>query len=137
MEISFNIGEIDSVASEVLTNAHSNNFLFYGPMGVGKTTLIKAIADQLGVSDYVSSPTFSLVNEYNSSKGKVCHYDFYRIKSIDEVLDLGLDEYLESDYYNLVEWPEMIVGLIPQSYVEIKLSKGINEERIAHIKHIK
>ena len=137
MEISFNIDEIDNVARDVLAYGNSNNLLFYGAMGVGKTTLIKAIAKQLGVSDNISSPTFSLVNEYDGLRGKVCHYDFYRIKSLDEVLDLGLDEYLESDFYNLIEWPDKIVGLIPQSHIEIKLTQKDKERRIAHIRHIK
>jgi tRNA threonylcarbamoyladenosine biosynthesis protein TsaE len=105
-------------------------WLFDGPMGAGKTTLIKAICKAFEVSDNVTSPTFSLVNEYQDSKGKIFyHFDFYRIKSEEEASDIGVDEYFYSNEYCFVEWPSMIPSLLPQEYVEIKIELLSEKER--------
>ncbi|QZE14212.1 tRNA (adenosine(37)-N6)-threonylcarbamoyltransferase complex ATPase subunit type 1 TsaE [Halosquirtibacter laminarini] len=123
-EVIQSIGDIDRVAREFL-EAHSDEtvFAFYGTMGVGKTTFIKALCEVLEVEDYVTSPTFSLVNEYASSKGNIFHFDFYRIKNIQEVYDFGYEEYFYSGKICLIEWPELIDPLLPTNTVVVKLEE--------------
>lgn len=108
------LSEIDTVAASVLAAVKSHKIiLFKGEMGAGKTTLIKAICHQLGVENNISSPTFSIVNEYVTNKGEpVFHFDFYRIKNVREAYDMGYEEYFFSGNYCLIEWPEMIKDLI-------------------------
>ena len=104
-------------------------------MGVGKTTLIKEICQQLGILDNISSPTFSLVNEYQTSKGeKVFHFDFYRIEEEEEALDIGIEEYFDSDAWCLVEWPENIENLLPLGAAQIHLSILDDEQRNIQLK---
>lgn len=104
-------------------------FAFYGAMGAGKTTFIKAICHELGSSDYVTSPTFALINEYTTVGNSVIyHFDFYRIKKIEEAFDLGYEDYIYSGNYCFIEWPEMIEQLLPEGIVEVRIkedSKGI------------
>ena len=93
-------------------------------MGAGKTTFIKALCAELGVTDEVSSPTFSLVNEYHTSSGeKIYHFDFYRIENEEEVYDIGYEEYLYSGHRCFIEWPEMIGGLVPEDAVTIRIEE--------------
>ncbi len=94
-------------------------FAFYGSMGAGKTTFIKAVCEELGVTDAVTSPTFAIVNEYNSAHGPVYHFDFYRINSVAEVMDLGFDDYAYSGNICLMEWPELIEELLPDDTVKV------------------
>lgn len=98
---------------------------FYGAMGAGKTTFIKAVCDALGVTDVVNSPTFAIVNEYYSEKlaENVFHFDFYRIRHADEVRDLGFDDYLRSGCFCLMEWPELVEDLLPEDIVRVTLSE--------------
>jgi len=97
-------------------------FLFYGDMGAGKTTFIKALCAQLGVAEQVTSPTFSIVNEYNGTNVQVYHFDFYRLKSQDEALDMGYEEYFYSGNFCLIEWPEKIADLLlPLHYVKVTI----------------
>ena len=100
-------------------------FAFYGSMGAGKTTFIKAVCDALGVTDVVNSPTFAIVNEYYSEKlaENVFHFDFYRIRHADEVRDLGFDDYLRSGCFCLMEWPELVEELLPDDIVRVTLSE--------------
>ena len=122
MEIIFSIDEIDYVAQKILTENPKKVILFYGNMGVGKTTLIKAFAKKLGVNDTTSSPTFSLVNEYQISENQyLYHFDVYRLKSETEALDMGIDEYLYSGNWCFIEWPENIPNLIPEEYSVIRI----------------
>jgi len=106
-------------------------FAFYGSMGAGKTTLIKSICKALDVIDEVNSPTFSIVNEYfTSTEESVFHFDFYRIKKIEEVYDIGYEEYIFSDNYCFLEWPELIRELLPESFVYISIEEAENGDRI-------
>lgn len=123
MKIEFDIHDIDDVAGSILNNVHSKIILFKGSMGSGKTTLIKALVKQLKSQDVVSSPTFALMNEYSAPDCKIYHYDFYRLNKLEEALDLGFDEFLEEDAWNLIEWPDLIVGLLPQQYQVIEINK--------------
>jgi len=108
--------------------------LFYGQMGAGKTTLIKALCEIWGVEDNVSSPTFALVNEYQNQKGQVFyHFDFYRIEDEEEAWDIGTEDYFYSGNYCLVEWPERIEGLLPRQHVRIELIVAADHSRRIHI----
>ena len=109
-------------ASSILEYAGNEKiFLFQGEMGAGKTTLIKSLCQQLGMEENVSSPTYSLVNEYALPKGKIYHFDFFRIKNESEAFDLGFEEYLSSGDYCFIEWREMIPNLWPSNFIEIKI----------------
>jgi len=134
MKIEFDILDIDKVAETILNNVHSKIILFKGAMGAGKTTLIKALVKQVGSLDVVTSPTFALMNEYLTTDCKIYHYDFYRIKKLEEALDLGFDEFIEEDVWNMIEWPDLIVGLLPLSYVEIEIDKLTDTKRVLHLK---
>jgi len=114
--------DLPEAAARLLAAAGDRRvFLFYGDMGAGKTTLIKALCAQLGVTDATSSPTFALVNEYASPGGPVFHFDFYRIRTELEAMDLGYEDYFYSGRYCFVEWPEKISGLLPPAAVRITL----------------
>lgn len=106
-------------------------FAFYGSMGAGKTTFIRALCKHLGVSDTVNSPTFSIVNEYDSiTLGKhIYHFDFYRIRRIEEVYDLGYEDYFYSDSICLIEWPELIEDLLPEDTVRVTINIEDDESR--------
>jgi tRNA threonylcarbamoyladenosine biosynthesis protein TsaE len=104
-------------------------FAFYGGMGAGKTTFIKAICEQLEVNDTVTSPTFAIVNEYASSIGPIYHFDFYRIKNQTEVMDLGFDDYAYSGNLCLMEWPELIEELLPENTVSVHIVETDNGMR--------
>jgi tRNA threonylcarbamoyladenosine biosynthesis protein TsaE len=101
-------------------------WVFRGEMGAGKTTLIKSIAKQLGVKETVQSPTFSIVNEYSATERKVFHFDFYRIKKEEEAVDIGVEEYLYSDNFCFIEWPEKIPSLLPDAFFEIAICVEAN-----------
>jgi len=109
-------------------------FAFYGPMGSGKTTLIKAICRELGATDVVTSPTFALVNEYKAGNGEILyHFDLYRINTIDELFDLGYEEYFYSNHYVFIEWAEKAEALLPDSYIKITLEEINPSKRNMHI----
>ncbi|CAM3837277.1 tRNA (adenosine(37)-N6)-threonylcarbamoyltransferase complex ATPase subunit type 1 TsaE [Pontibacter korlensis] len=115
--------DLPAAASVLLEEAASEPIiLFEGPMGAGKTTLIKELCKQLGVQENVSSPTFALVNEYEGEHGKlIYHFDFYRINDEREALDIGAPEYFESGRLCLIEWPSMIPNLLPDHYLLVQL----------------
>lgn len=109
-------------------------FAFYGSMGAGKTTFIRTICESLGAVDIVTSPTFTLVNEYMTEAGELLyHIDFYRIRKTEDVLDFGLEEYFASGSFCFMEWPELIGDILPDETVRVKISVGENEERILDI----
>ncbi len=122
-KIIYNLDKIQQITSELLTRFNQNIICFYGPMGVGKTTLIKAIIKELGAVDSGNSPTFGLVNEYHNAKGELVayHFDFYRIENEEEALDMGIEEYFNSNSYVFIEWPEKIAGLLPNDHHTIHL----------------
>lgn len=125
MKITFSLEEIDEVASQVLAANPNKVILFHGEMGAGKTTFIKALSKALGVKDATSSPTFSLVNEYQTVDNKTLyHFDVYRLKNENEALDMGIEDYLYSGNWCFIEWAEKIPNLIPEqhSVIEIKLT---------------
>lgn len=108
----------------------SGIFAFYGAMGAGKTTFITALCKVLGVNDIVNSPTFTIVNEYRSAQGiPIYHFDFYRIDSIAEAINIGLDEYFTSDALCFVEWPEKAEELLPDGYVHVTITPEENGSR--------
>jgi tRNA threonylcarbamoyladenosine biosynthesis protein TsaE len=107
---------------------------FYGQMGAGKTTIIKALCKALGAEEIVSSPTFTLVNEYRTNKGAALyHIDFYRIRKLEEVFDFGIEEYFASGSYCFMEWPELIEEILPPETVRIRITVGDKEQRILEI----
>lgn len=122
-----------SVAAKQLLEQSGDKkiFAFYGSMGAGKTTIIKAICESLGAVDLVSSPTFTLVNEYKTAGGEsIFHIDFYRIKKQEEVYDFGIEEYLTGDSYCFMEWPELIEEILPEETVKVRISVDEQEQRI-------
>jgi len=122
--------ELPAAAAEIISfSANSRIFLFYGDMGAGKTTLIKSLCECLGTAEPVTSPTFSIVNEYIGTKNRIFHFDFYRLKNESEALDLGYEEYFYSDAWCFIEWPEKIPNLLPDHYVKIEIQVTGNYSR--------
>lgn len=115
------IEDLPKIASEFISNFQHKIILFEGEMGAGKTTLIKEIIAQMGNDDETSSPTFSIVNEYETQMGKVFHFDLYRINSEMEAYDFGIEEYLDSGAYCFIEWPDKIEKLIPEAHHLVKI----------------
>lgn len=131
--LKYYLDDVEDVAKKLIQQAHSKILFFKGPMGVGKTTLIKAVVKQLGSNDEVSSPTFSIVNEYSSADNSIFHFDLYRLKSFDEALDFGLDEYLYSGNWCLVEWPELIQDHLSLNFDSIDIKVNDDKSRILSI----
>ena len=131
--IATNEDQLDKIAKEVLKGTESNKFIFIGELGAGKTTFIKSFCQALGVKDNISSPTFSIVNEYVSdSHGVIYHFDLYRIKDKQEIFDLGYEEYFDDSNYCFVEWPEKILDLISNNIIQIEILRE-KSERIINI----
>lgn len=124
------IQELPALAQEIISNLTHKIILFEGEMGAGKTTLIKEIISRMGSQDETSSPTFSIVNEYETQMGKVFHFDLYRIKSETEALDFGMEEYLDADAYCFIEWPDKIENLIPKAHHLIKINAENNTRTV-------
>ena len=128
-EVTFEINNIEELSkvSELLIDwrDYSNIVAFYGNMGAGKTTLIKNLCAKLGVQDEVNSPTFALVNEYQTENlDSVFHFDFYRIKSLEEVFDIGYEDYFYGGNLCLLEWPELIDPLMPEHFIKVEITLG-------------
>jgi tRNA threonylcarbamoyladenosine biosynthesis protein TsaE len=123
MTTEFSVLEIDSVAQQIIAQNLEKVVLFNGQMGAGKTTLINQIVKNLGVNDATGSPTFSLVNEYKTNDNEtIFHFDFYRLKSENEALDMGVEDYLYSGNWCFIEWSEKIPNLIPENHTKIEIS---------------
>jgi tRNA threonylcarbamoyladenosine biosynthesis protein TsaE len=130
MEIVFTLDELELVAQKVIDQHPSKVILFHGEMGVGKTTLIKQLCKTLEVTSTTSSPTFSLVNEYETIDSQVVyHFDFYRLKNEMEALDMGADDYFYSGNWCFIEWAEKIPSLIPDKHAVITIELVENEKR--------
>lgn len=135
MNRDYDLTDIPTIAAQIIATVTEKTLLFYGEMGVGKTTLIKEICSQLGVSDNISSPTFSLVNEYQTIKNEqVYHFDFYRITDETEALDIGIDDYFYNNDWCLIEWPQNIKNLLPLNAIEIHISMELYGKRNILIK---
>ncbi len=129
--------DLKEVATALLEQAgKANVWCFYGEMGAGKTTLIKAICSQLGVLDAMSSPTFSIVNEYLDDSGEsIYHFDFYRLKEENEALDIGIEDYFYSESFCFIEWPEKIPNLIPEGHLKISVNLVDEKTRSINLDH--
>jgi tRNA threonylcarbamoyladenosine biosynthesis protein TsaE len=125
------IDELKNAAEQLISlGGLEKIFLFYGDMGAGKTTLIKSLCESLGVKEPATSPTFSIVNEYQGESSKIYHFDFYRLKNQSEALDLGYEEYFYSGNYCFIEWPEKIPDLLPDHYIRIDVQVVSDNERL-------
>jgi tRNA threonylcarbamoyladenosine biosynthesis protein TsaE len=125
------IDELKDAAKRLLEFGDKEKiFLFYGDMGAGKTTLIKSLCECIGVGESVTSPTFSIVNEYEGEKTRIFHFDFYRLKNQSEALDMGYEEYFYSGNYCFIEWPEKIPDLLPPHYIRINIEVLDSNERL-------
>ena len=135
MNKNYSLEDLPKIAEKIIAVVKNKTLLFYGEMGVGKTTLIKEICKQLGVLDKISSPTFSLVNEYQTATNDaVYHFDFYRISDEYEALDMGIEEYLDTHNWCLIEWPQNVENLLPLDSVEICLTTLENGQRNVQLK---
>mgnify|MGYP003326826476 FL=1 len=129
MEIIYNLEEITKAAKFILDNAAYKVILFKGEMGGGKTTLIRALTKAIGSDDLVSSPTFSIVNEYHFDRGSIFHFDMYRIDNENEIINIGFDEYLEFGSWVFIEWPEKIPNLLPEKFSKLHINIIDNNNR--------
>ena len=128
MEICYGINDIERVAKLVIEKTKTKTWLFYADMGVGKTTLIKYLIKLLGSEDDVSSPSFSIVNEYKLNDEKIYHFDFYRINNIEEIYNFGIEYYLDSNCWIFIEWPEHFESILDNKFDKIEI-KFDNEKR--------
>ena len=131
-----NIDSIREAARQFVAATGENTvFAFYGKMGAGKTTFIKAVCEELGVEDVITSPTFAIVNEYRSdTTGElIYHFDFYRIKKIEEVYDMGYEDYFYSGALCFIEWPELIEELLPEEAVKVTIDENADGSRIVRV----
>ncbi|GGG98031.1 tRNA (adenosine(37)-N6)-threonylcarbamoyltransferase complex ATPase subunit type 1 TsaE [Polaribacter pacificus] len=136
MKRDYNLTELKSVAKELIDKSSSKTLLFFGAMGVGKTTLIKELCKELGIQDVANSPTFSLVNEYRTKADElVYHFDFYRIEDETEAYDMGIEEYFYSNAWCFVEWPEHIENLLPLDAAEVHIEMLENGLRSIQLKN--
>jgi tRNA threonylcarbamoyladenosine biosynthesis protein TsaE len=131
MEIKFKEEDIKQAAKQFVEGMGENTvFAFYGKMGAGKTTFIKAVCEELGVDDTVTSPTFAIVNEYEAANGRpIYHFDFYRIKKVSEAYDMGCEEYFYSGHPCFIEWPELIEEVLPEETVNVTIEALPDGER--------
>ena len=125
-----NIDGISEAARQFIDNmGDSKVFAFYGKMGAGKTTFVKAICEELGVEDVITSPTFAIVNEYEANNQSIYHFDFYRIKRLEEVYDMGYEDYFYSGALCFIEWPELIDDLLPEDAVKVTITENADGTR--------
>lgn len=134
MKISIkSLDSIHEAAREFIKNMGTGHvFAFYGKMGAGKTTFIKAVCEELGVDDVITSPTFAIVNDYTSSKddSHIFHFDFYRIKKLEEVYDMGYEDYFYSGSLCFIEWPELIEDILPGDAVKVTVTQNEDGDRV-------
>lgn len=137
MKISIkSLDSIHEAAREFIKNMGTGHvFAFYGKMGAGKTTFIKAVCEELGVDDVITSPTFAIVNDYTSSKddSHIFHFDFYRIKKLEEVYDMGYEDYFYSGSLCFIEWPELIEDILPGDAVKVTITQNEDGGRVVEL----
>lgn len=137
MKIEYTLETLNSVAKQIIEAAtHSKIILFNGDLGAGKTTLIKELVKTLGCKETVSSPTYSLVNEYEAENTSIYHFDLYRLEEEEELYNFGIEEYLNTSHWIFVEWPSLLKPLIDDNYYEITINRLDNDKRNLKITHI-
>ena len=131
MEIRINnLDSIREAAREFISVIGDHKvFAFYGSMGAGKTTFVKAICEELGVEDVITSPTFAIINEYSGRDGVIYHFDFYRIKKLEEVYDMGYEDSFYSGALCFIEWPELIEDVLPEDAVKVRITENADGSR--------
>lgn len=130
MSLTYDLDQMDMAVSHILEHTKSKTLLFYGEMGAGKTTLIRALVSALGAEEPASSPTFSLVNEYLTPQGSIYHFDFYRINSEAEALDMGIEDYFDSPAWKFIEWPQKINGLLEENTQKVEILVKSQDSRL-------
>ncbi len=126
-----NLENIRQAAREFIAQmGEARVFAFYGKMGAGKTTFVKAICEELGVEDVITSPTFAIINEYSTPEERIFHFDFYRIKKLEEVYDMGYEDYFYSGALCFIEWPELIEDILPDDTVRVTISEQADGSRL-------
>ena len=134
MRFEYKLNNIDNIAKELIDSFKNKIVIFNGDMGSGKTTIISSIVNFLGANVKVTSPTFSIVNEYNIGDDSIYHFDFYRLKNSNEALDLGIHEYLSSGNWNFIEWGEKIQELLNEEYTTVNIKVISKEKRLLELK---
>ena len=129
IEFTYHLKDIDAIAASVLEHLESKTILFNGSMGAGKTTFINSLIKAMHSNDVATSPTFSIVNEYSIPNDKIYHFDFYRIESIDEVYNFGIEDYFNSNNWLFMEWPERIEELLPEDAQTITITDLEDKKR--------
>ena len=133
MELKYSLTDLAQAAKFVIEQSNTKTLLFYGNMGAGKTTLIKEICKQLGVNDRVSSPTFSIVNEYEAENDIIYHFDLYRMEDEEEAYQVGFEEYIDSGHWIFIEWPERLEKLLPQKTNKVFINILNQDNRVLEI----
>ncbi|EPR70225.1 TsaE protein, required for threonylcarbamoyladenosine t(6)A37 formation in tRNA [Winogradskyella psychrotolerans RS-3] len=133
LEFTYHLNDIDAIAFKVLEHLDSKIIIFNGEMGAGKTTFINALLQAMGSNDAATSPTFSIVNEYGLNDDKIYHFDFYRIESIEEAYNFGIEDYLSSNHWLFMEWAERIEELLPENTQTITITDIQDNKRFIEL----
>lgn len=133
MTITYSIEELDTVAKQLLNQVTSKTLIFNGDVGAGKTTLIKTLVKALGSKDNVSSPTFSLVNEYEGENSTIYHFDLYRVKDEEELYNIGIETYLDNSSWVFIEWPELIIPFLGEKYNIVNINTVNTNKRTLNL----
>ena len=135
MNLNYSLEDINLASQFIISNSKTNRFLFFGPVGIGKTTLIKELCSDLGVRDLVSSPTFSIINQYKTNNDFIYHMDLFRLEKVDEITDLGIIDYLDQEKVLIIEWPEILIENFIFNYTKIDIEVINKEKRKLHLKN--
>ena len=135
MNLNYSLKEIKLASEFIISNSKTNCFLFFGPVGIGKTTLIKKLSSDLGVKDLVSSPTFSIINQYKTNNDFIYHMDLFRLEKVDEITDAGIIEYLDKGKKLIIEWPEILLENFNFNCTKINMEIIDEKNRKLHLKN--